>query len=105
MTPSSDTNPRPRTVLLKGKVLGIRNVREGMANFTVLDNTTGGLTTVCIPAKATTIDPDGGWITKAKPLRKQKGPVVYYPTRIRAHDLQTKAERMRPGAVFLTFAP
>lgn len=104
---SSDlnSNPRPKAILLEGKVLGVKSARDGMVNFIVTDNTAGGLTTLCIPAKATAISTDGGWIMKAKPLRGQKGPVVRYPTRIRAHDLKTPAARKRPGAVSPTFAP
>lgn len=70
-----------------------------MIKFITADNSTGGLTTVRAPAKATAISPDGGWIIKAKPLRNQKGPIIRYPTWIGAYDLQTPVARKRTGAV------
>lgn len=86
---TSNHNPRSRNVILEGKILGVRSVRDGMIKFITADNSTGGLTTVRAPAKATAISPDGGWIIKAKPLRNQKGPIIRYPTWIGAYDLQT----------------
>lgn len=76
------------SVILQGKVLGIRRVKMGVVTFSVTDETTGGITSVSIPASYTTISEGGGWHTKAQPLRQQWGLVLRYPMHIRAHDLQ-----------------
>lgn len=91
----SGHSSRLRPVLLEGKVLGIRRVKNGVVTFTVTDELSGGLTAVSVPASRTTISPDGGWHMKARPIWEQTGPVLRYPMRVWPHDLQRPAEHRR----------
>lgn len=77
---------RPQAVLLLGKVLGVRKIKNGIVTFTTTNMINGGLTAVDIPITSTTINPDGGWLTKAIPLRSRGGLALRYRTWISARD-------------------
>lgn len=79
----------PQVELLVGKVLGMRRAKSGIVAFTAINRINGELTVVNIPAAFTAINPDGGWYTKAIPLKIKKGLTLRYPTKITAGDLQT----------------
>ncbi|KZP21115.1 hypothetical protein FIBSPDRAFT_1021421 [Athelia psychrophila] len=96
---------RSKATLLEGRVLGIKRVREGLITYVITDDIAGGLTTLRIPASATTVNPDGGLHTGAKMLRKHRGPALRFPTWIDAHDLQAPMARRRQRAVSRTLAP
>lgn len=91
-----DSTLYSQSILLEGTVLGIRNAKEGVVTYIITDDFAKELTTICIPASATTISPRGGWVTKAKPLRNLKGPILCYPTLIWARDLRPPSAQRRP---------
>lgn len=86
------SHPRPRPVLVEGKVLGIRRVRKGVVTFTVAEEISGRPIEISVPASRTTISPDGGLYAGARPFWGHRGPVVRYPTWVWAHDLQRPME-------------
>lgn len=100
-----DSTLYAQSVLLEGTVLGIGNARAGVVTFVITDDFTRELTTIRIPARATTISPSGGWVTKAKLIRRQRGLVFRYPSLIRAQDLQPPSDQRRPVTARRTRAP
>lgn len=103
--PSWMPNARPThsspIPLLEGEVLGLRNTNDGNVIFTISDDFAGGLTTVQVPAKFTTLDKGGGWAWSAKPLAlgRNRGWTLKYPTRVGASSLRRpRTRRAQPRA-------
>lgn len=94
-----------QSVLLEGTILGIRNVKAGVVTFVVTNDFAKELTTIHIPVRATTINPDGGWVTKARFFQGQKGLIFRYPSLIRSHDLRLPSAQRRPVTARRTPAP
>ncbi|KZP02066.1 hypothetical protein FIBSPDRAFT_970546 [Athelia psychrophila] len=104
----SNSRRRPPSPLLEGAVLGIKEVAEGIVTFTISDDFAGGLSTLRVPARATTLGTRGGVARKALSLSlgQGRGWTLQYPTLVEADSLQRpKKKRAQPRAPLLTFAP
>lgn len=78
---------RNNNTLLQGTIVGLSDVKEGEALYTVRDDTSKRLTSVRIPVSRTNINEDGGWTWMVKPLWGMSGPLLKFPTRVSRQDI------------------
>lgn len=79
-------------IILKGSIVGLSDVKDGEAIYTVRNDLEGKLTMIRVPVRRTNIDLEGGWIWMAKPLWGAKGPLLRFPALVSTRSL------LGPGA-------
>lgn len=72
-------NSTQNNTLLKGTIVGLSDVQEGEALYTVRDDTNGRLTTVRVPVRRTNINMEGGWTWMTRPLWGTKSRLLKVP--------------------------